>query len=208
MFGHMSIAKTYGAGESNGADDFLGPIRSSGRVQQARRAAIPLGFLSDDNSTIDDRRIRGLTPLGSPRYFCRSRHFDRARGFTIVEMIGTCLLLGILFSITVPMLLVVARERRSTEQRQFAMQHATNLLEHAMTRDWSDLEPGELSLPAADVVLQTVLPGLERTLVVKPLEGEPESRQITASIRWQDRTGELVSPLRLCAWVYPLKEVP
>ena len=40
------------------------------------------------------------------------------RGFTLVEMIGTCFVLGILFSITVPMFMVVARERRSTEQRQ------------------------------------------------------------------------------------------
>ena len=129
-------------------------------------------------------------------------------GFTILEMIGTCLLLGILFSMTIPMMLLVARERRSAEQRQFALQHATNLLEAARTRDWSDLEPGELTVPDPDRDLQAVLPGLQQTLVVKQLAGEIDSRQIIASIRWQNRAGELVSPLRLIAWVHSTKEVP
>jgi hypothetical protein len=129
-------------------------------------------------------------------------------GFTIIEMIGTCLLLGILFSMTIPMLLLVARERRSAEQRQFALQHAANLLEDAVHRDWSDLQPGELNIPAPDSDLQAVLPGLQQILVVEQLENEFNSRQIIASIRWQNRAGELVSPLRLSAWVHSMKEVP
>jgi type II secretory pathway pseudopilin PulG len=139
----------------------------------------------------------------------RSRQGLELRGgFTIIEMIGTCLLLGILFSMTIPMLLLVARERRSAEQRQFAMQQAANLLERATKRDWSDLEPGELSIPDPDRDLQAVLPGLQQTLVVKQLADEFDSRQIIASIRWQNRAGELVSPLRLSAWVHSMKEVP
>ena len=129
-------------------------------------------------------------------------------GFTIIEMIGTCLLLGILFSMTIPMLLLVSRERRSAEQRQFAVQHATNLLEEAVQRGWSDLEPGELKVPNPDRDLQAVLPGLQQTLVVKQLADEFETRQIIASIQWQNRAGELVSPLRLSAWVHSMKEVP
>jgi type II secretory pathway pseudopilin PulG len=123
--------------------------------------------------------------------------------FTFLELIGTCLLLGVLFSITVPMLLIVARERRSTEQRQLALQHAANLLERATQRGWSDLPPGDLAVPAADADLQIVLPGLERSLKVKQLEGERESRQITATLRWQTRAGPMASPLTLSAWVYP-----
>ena len=129
-------------------------------------------------------------------------------GFTIIEMIGTCLLLGILFSMTLPMLLVVARERRSAEQRQFALQQAANLLEEAVQRDWSDLQPGELKVPDPANDLQAVLPGLQQKLVVKQLADEFDTRQIIASIRWQNRAGELVSPLRLSAWVHSMKEVP
>ncbi len=137
-----------------------------------------------------------------------SRGSQLRGGFTIIEMIGTCLLLGILFSMTLPMLLVVARERRSAEQRQFALQHAANLLEEAVQRDWSDLQPGELKVPDPDNDLRAVLPGLQQTLVVKQLADEFESRQIIALIRWQNRAGELVSPLRLSAWVHSMKEVP
>ena len=133
---------------------------------------------------------------------------DLRGGFTIIEMIGTCLLLGILFSMTIPMLLLVSRERRSAEQRQFAVQHATNLLEEAVQRGWSDLQPGELEVPNPDSDLQAVLPGLKQTLVVKQLADEFDTRQIIASIQWQNRAGELVSPLRLSAWVHSMKEVP
>lgn len=129
------------------------------------------------------------------------------RGFTIVEMLGTCLLLTVLFGMTVPMLLLVAKERRSTEQRQFALQHAANLLENAVARE-SELIEGELPLPDADADLKEILPGLERTLIVKQLEGGSEPRQITASIRWRNRAGDLVAPLRLSAWVHPKKEAP
>ncbi|MEI8017921.1 MAG: type II secretion system protein [Schlesneria sp.] len=137
-----------------------------------------------------------------------SRVHQPRGGFTIIEMIGTCLLLGILFSMTLPMLLLVARERRSAEQRQFALQQVANLLEEAVQRDWSDLQPGELKVPDPTNDLQAVLPGLQQTLVVKQIADEFDTRQIIASIRWQNRAGELVSPLRLCAWVHLMKEVP
>lgn len=130
------------------------------------------------------------------------------RGFTMVELLGTCLLLGILFATTIPMFLIIGRERRSSEQRQFALQHATNLLEQASVRSWEDLVPGELKLPDADTDLKSVLPGLERTLLVKQIEGDLPSRQIVASVRWQNHTGSLNPPVQISAWVYPVNEAP
>ncbi len=122
-----------------------------------------------------------------------------------MELVGTCLLLGMLFSMTVPLLLVIARERRSTEQRQFALQHAANLLEYATARQWAELVPGEQNLPEADADLQSILPGLERSLVVDPVTGELPTRRIVVSVRWQSSSGPLVSPLRLSTWVYDTK---
>jgi type II secretory pathway pseudopilin PulG len=149
-------------------------------------------------------------PLKSARSsLAKSRCHRPARsGFTIVETIGACVILGIIFSMTVPMFLVIARERHSTEQRQFALQHAVNLLEQATARRWSELEPGRLPVPDADADLATVLPGLERSLVVKSIDGSPESRQIVASIRWQSRPGQLVSPIEISAWIYSTGETP
>jgi type II secretory pathway pseudopilin PulG len=128
--------------------------------------------------------------------------------FTIVELLGTCFLLGVMFSMTVPMLLVVARERRSTEQRQFALQHAENLLEHAVSLPWKDIAIGELPIPDADSDLGAVLPGLERTLTVKQVDGERDALQIVALVRWQNATSKIATPIQLFAWVYPLKETP
>ena len=146
-----------------------------------------------------------ILTVATQSHYTGASHAVRG-GFTIIEMIGTCALLGVLFAITVPMFTLIAQERRSTEQRQFALQHATNLLEQATTRSWADLVPGELTVPDADADLTAVLPGLERSLLVKQIDGEPESRQIVASVRWLGRPGQSVSPIQISAWVYPTKE--
>ncbi len=125
------------------------------------------------------------------------------RGFTLVELIATCILLGVVFSVSIPLLTVVARERRSAEQRQFALQHAANLLERATTRDWAELPVGNQELTAAPGDVQTLLPGLERQVEVRELPESPRSKQVTVSIRWTSRSGQPVAPIRLSAWVYP-----
>lgn len=133
-------------------------------------------------------------------------HGPRA-GFTIVEAIGACLLLGILLSMTVPMLLLVARERRATEQRQVALQHIANLLEETVARDWNEIPAGELKLPDASPELVSILPGLERTLSATQSSEAPNQKQVTATIRWQNQAGQLVTPIQLSAWKFPATEV-
>ena len=133
---------------------------------------------------------------------------SRRRGFTLVELIGTCLLLGILFSMTIPMFVIIARERRSTQQRQLALQHAANLLELSAARPWAELIPGDQSIPAPGPELLAVLPGMEQRLTVKQHTGEPISRQVIATVRWQNHSGHMNSSLDLSAWVYPTKEAP
>ena len=125
------------------------------------------------------------------------------RGFTLIELFAACILLGVVFSVSIPLLTVVAHERRSAEQRQFALQHATNLLERATIKSWSELSVGNQELTAAPTDVQTLLPGLERRVEVKELSAAPRSKQVEVSVRWKSRSGELVAPLRLSAWVYP-----
>lgn len=128
------------------------------------------------------------------------------RGFTLVELIGTCILLGVVFSVSVPLLTLVARERRSTEQRQFALQHAANLLERATLKGWAELPVGEQELPAAPADLQSLLPGLERQVDVSEPADEVRSKQVAVSIRWKSAANQFVAPIRLVAWVYPIQE--
>ena len=130
----------------------------------------------------------------------------RRSGFTLVELISTCVLLGVVFSVSIPLLVTVARERLSAEQRQFALQHATNLLERAVVKDWSELPPGEQTLTDAPPDVLAMLPGLERQLTVTERADGPPSKQLTVSIRWQGKAGRAVAPLALSAWVYPVQE--
>ena len=123
-------------------------------------------------------------------------------GFTLIELISTCILLGVVFSVSVPLLMLVAQERKSAEQRQFAIQHAANLLEHVTAKSWAELSTGEQELTAAPDDLPIVLPGLERHIEVQELKEEPRSKQVAVSIRWKNRSGQLVAPIRLSAWVY------
>ena len=98
-------------------------------------------------------------PRGPARERASCRSSDRRRGFTILELVGTCFLLGVMFTITVPMLMIVARERRSTEQRQFALRHLENLLEETTSRPAAELAIGEQPLADPDPDLTAIGPG-------------------------------------------------
>ena len=76
-----------------------------------------------------------------------------------------------------------------------------------MTNGWSQLPVGEQTLTAAPTDVQTLLPGLERQVEVKELLETPRSKQVVVSIRWKGRSGQLVAPVRLSAWVYAIGEV-
>ncbi len=131
---------------------------------------------------------------------------NRARhGFTLVELIATCILLGVVFSVSIPLLTVVARQRRIAEQRQFAIQHASNLLEHTTSRGWKKLAAGPQELTDAPDDLASLLPGLERRVEVKELSEEPRCKLVSVTIAWQSHIGQPVVPLQFSAWVYPLE---
>jgi len=123
-------------------------------------------------------------------------------GFTLVELISTCILLGVVFSISIPLMTTIARERRVAEQRQFAVQHAANLLERFGSKSWSELSAGSQEIPSPSGDLQDLLPGLERSVEVKELTEEPQSKQIVVQVRWKHRSGEYLSPVKLSAWVF------
>ena len=129
-----------------------------------------------------------------------------ASGFTIVEMIGALGLLAITISIVMPVFLIVARERYAAEQRQFAIQHAANLLEQPVTRRWSELEVGELNLPDASSELISLLPKLERKLTVREVDDAIPTRQITVSVRWQNGARQMVAPIQISTFVFRKKE--
>lgn len=130
---------------------------------------------------------------------------NRRRAFTIVELIGAMILLGVVFTVSISVLVAVTRERKNTAQRQHALQHANSLLEHATARSWSNLAAGVQEIPSASSELQSLLPGMDQRLEVSE-PGSDKSKQLTVSIRWKNVQGQPVAPIKLVAWVYPSEE--
>lgn len=130
---------------------------------------------------------------------------SRRSAFSLVELIAALILLGVVFSVSISMLATAARQRRAAEQRQFAIQHATNLLERTMTRTWSELPVGTQTLAPPPTDVQAVLPGLKCQIEVKALAQEVESKLITVTVHWNDFSGHELAPVHLSAWMYPLE---
>lgn len=135
-----------------------------------------------------------------------SREGSLRAGFTIVELTAALILLGVVFTVSVSMLVTVARQRRSVEQRQFALQLAANLMERTAARGWSDIQVGSQPLPDLPPGLSRALPGLEEQVEVTDEKQEHGAKQITVTVRWTNSAGQMVSPVQLKTWVYPLKE--
>jgi type II secretory pathway pseudopilin PulG len=141
----------------------------------------------------------------APMWTKRVRWRSQRKAFTIVELIGTLILLGVVFTVSVSVLIAVARERKNTTQRHHALQHANSLLEHATASNWSDLAVGLQTISPASSDLQTLLPGIDQRLEVSEPAAD-RAKQLTVSIRWKNQQGQAVAPIQLVAWVYPSEE--
>lgn len=133
------------------------------------------------------------------------RHRSRRSAYSLVELIAAMILLGVVFTVSISMLAAAARQRRGIEQRQFAIQHAANLLERTMTRTWSELPVGPQTLDPSPSDVQAILPGLDCRIDVKDLPSEAVSKLVTVTIRWKDLSGHELAPVHLSAWMYPLE---
>ncbi len=130
---------------------------------------------------------------------------SRRSAFSLVELIAALILLGVVFTVSISMLATAARQRRGTEQRQFAIQHAANLLERTMTRTWSELPAGPQTLEPPPTDVQAILPGLDCRVDVQELRPEVVSKLVTVTVRWKDLSGHELAPVHLSAWMYPLE---
>lgn len=120
--------------------------------------------------------------------------------FTLIEMLLALMLLGVLFSVFVPLLLTVAHERRDAVREQVALQHAANVLEEVTLRTWEALQE-PLTGPELPADQQPLLPNFEQTVTADTMEGTPTTRRITVKVSWKHRSGQRTQPLLLHGWV-------
>jgi hypothetical protein len=110
------------------------------------------------------------------------------------------MLLGVIFSVFVPMLLTIAHERRDAVREQVALQHVANVLEAVTLLPWDELkEP--LTGPELPSDQRRLFVDLEQTLSVAEVEGTPTSKRVTVSLVWKHRSGQRTAPLTLHGWV-------
>lgn len=136
----------------------------------------------------------------------RRRSVNSRSGFTLIEMIATFVLLGAAITLTAPFLVSITRQRLAIEQRQFAIQHAGNILERYSALPWEKLSPGSQTLADAPADLQTLLPDLKQSLEITEHVEKPISRQLRVSITWRGQSDVAVKPVQLSAWIFQAEE--
>jgi Tfp pilus assembly protein PilV len=126
----------------------------------------------------------------------------RPRGYGMVEVTLSSVLIVIALGLVVQTVGWLAAERRGAERRERATQEAANLMERLVDRPWDELTPESArSLTLSDAA-QAVLRDGTLDVDVAPVPGPPPAKKITILVRWGDRDGGKAAPVRLVAWVH------
>ncbi len=126
----------------------------------------------------------------------------KRRGLYLLEMSVAGVLLLALMTLCVRYFAVTATQRMALDQRQAALGEAANIMERATARPWSDLTAEELSKISLSPETKFALPEGELKIDLADEDAKPEAKRITVTIRWQDKEGQWVQPVRLAAWRY------
>ena len=82
---------------------------------------------------------------------------------------------------------------------QLAVLEVENVMEHMAVLPWSVLKAG-MAAPQLSPSARNNLPGAELKVEVTNPAAEPGAKQIVVSLRWQDRAGQFVSPIKIATW--------
>lgn len=137
--------------------------------------------------------------------FARRRLTMRGRfpsGFTLVELMISGLLLGVVFVAAIPTMAWIARERTAAERRQIALLEVGNQMERLCLIPWDELPAGAApeSKLAASAIAQ--LPEAQLTVVVDGDPRDPSAKRITVELRWMNGPSLPAAPVRVTTWVY------
>jgi type II secretory pathway component PulJ len=127
------------------------------------------------------------------------------RGFGLVEVALSCLLLALALSLTVTGLSRMASERKAIDRRVRATAEVSNTLERFLRLPWSERTSARgKSMTLSDSALRR-LPGATLVIDVADDAGSPPGRRVAVEVRWATRPGEVSTeaPVRLVAWTYP-----
>jgi len=126
----------------------------------------------------------------------------RRRGMSLLEIAVTGALLATLLAISVQFLGATAAGRQALRRNDTAIREAANVMERLSTRPWREITPQGVEDCQLSEEALGVLAGAKLEIDVTPTDREPEGKQITVVIRWQEAADLPDRSVRLTAWRY------
>jgi len=130
------------------------------------------------------------------------------RGYTLLELMAAMVVLGTATATIVPVVGWAHAQRRAAEARQIAVMEASNIFERLSTQSWEDVTPDaaaklKLSPPAARSLRNPIL-----KVAVEPVKDDPDAKRIGLELRWKNREGDYLAPVRLTRFIYRRQPTP
>ena len=125
----------------------------------------------------------------------------RRRGFTVLELMATVILLGAVLLTLPPVLRQAAVQRRDAGHRQTALLEVQNALERLTARPYASITPDAARGVALSESARSLLREPRLTISLSETN-DPAGKRIAAELRWQDRAGNDAAPVLLTTWVF------
>jgi hypothetical protein len=122
------------------------------------------------------------------------------RGMGVIELVVAGTLLGTLLVICLQLLTVTAAQRRIAEQRQLAVIELGNVMERLTVRPWGELTSKAGAAVKLSPSVAARLPGADLSIEVTASPADTDVKRIVVSLRWKDRSGQFVSPVKITTW--------
>ncbi len=125
----------------------------------------------------------------------------QCRGFTLVEMMVSGILLTTVFMIVVPSIYWVHREQRQSEQRQVAIVEVENLMERVAALPFRQInQPTVDKYVLSEGVLQK-LPEADLKIQIEETSDLPLMKKIQIQLGWRNPRRTQLQPVQLTSWV-------
>ncbi len=137
---------------------------------------------------------------------CRQTSSSKSRptraGFTVLEIVVSMILLGVVLSLLAPLAKRANAQRERNEARRAALFELSNVLERqtANPADWS--EGTEVRVIEVPTRLMSSFPQAELAVTRHLLEA-PAGYRFDATFTWSEPNGQRAAPLRLSAFAFP-----
>jgi hypothetical protein len=133
----------------------------------------------------------------------RTRPRSRHRGYGLIELTLSIILLVAVMASMVRLVAWVGAERRQAERRQWASQELSNAMERIVSEPYDGVTSDHARSLLAEISRLHPLLGTEYDARVTDEAGSSiPARRVSLSLRWKTRSGEWDAPVRLVAWVY------